>query len=96
MTWRKKYRWSRTWGDETGLDRKPHEDYVGWDGDLQIGRIYLDQQTLKAGRWHWSIQYPRGGRARQPNSGWEMTAAEAARVVEEAWDEQIRKLTGPA
>ncbi|WP_029620596.1 hypothetical protein [Pseudorhizobium marinum] len=90
MTWQKKYRWTRTWGDEIGLDRKSHEDYVGWDGDVQIGRIYLDQQTLKATQWHWAIQYPKGGKPWQQNSGWEETAAEAAKMVEECWDEQTR------
>ncbi|MFN7023701.1 MAG: hypothetical protein ACK4QP_04135 [Pseudorhizobium sp.] len=93
MDWQKKYRWSRTWGDELGLGSKPHEDYVAHDGESLIGR---DQQTLKAGKWMWSIQYPKAGMPMQPNSGWEPTAAEAAKVVEEAWDEQIRRLTGPA
>ena len=93
MTWQKKYHWTRTWGDETGLNRKPHEDYAGWDGEAQIGRIYLDQQTLKAGRWRWALQYPKGGKPYLPNNGWETTAGEAAKVVEECWDAQLRKLT---
>jgi hypothetical protein len=43
-------------GKETGLVGKLHEDYEAYDVETQIGRIYLDQQTLKAGRWYWSIQ----------------------------------------
>ena len=87
MTWQKKYRWSRTWGDETGIDGKPHEDYVGFDGDQNIGRIYLDQQTLKSGRWRWAGQYPAGTRTPlMPNTGWLPSAGEAARRVEDYWD----------
>jgi hypothetical protein len=33
MEWQKKYRWVRTWPGETGLDGKPHEDFVGYDGE---------------------------------------------------------------
>jgi hypothetical protein len=86
MEWQKKYRWTRTWGNETGLGGKLHEDYVGYDGDVQIGRIYLDQQTLKAGKWRWAIQYRRA--VRHISRTWETTAAEAAKVVEDLWDVQ--------
>jgi hypothetical protein len=92
MEWQKKYRWQRTWGSETGLNGKPHEDYEGFDGDVSIGRIYLDQQTLKAGKWRWAIQYPKGGKPHQPNSGWLESAAEAARHVEETWDKQKARI----
>ncbi|MBB3980073.1 hypothetical protein GGQ64_005320 [Rhizobium azooxidifex] len=88
MTWQKKFRWVRTWGDETGIDGKPHEDYQGFDGEVSIGRIYLDQQPLKAGKWFWAIQYPKGAKPWLPNSGWVPTAADAARMVEETWDRQ--------
>ncbi|TDK38765.1 hypothetical protein E2F50_01020 [Rhizobium deserti] len=60
MDWQKKYRWQRISGKETGLGGKLHEDFIGWDGETNIGRIYLDQQTLKAGKWRWAIQYPKG------------------------------------
>lgn len=56
--WQKKYRWRRTCGDETGVDGKPYEDYVGFDGDQIIGRIYLDRQALKAGQWRWGGNIP--------------------------------------
>ena len=92
MTWTKKYRWVRTWPGETGLDGKLLEDYIGYDGDTQIGRIYLDQQTLKKGKYFWAIQYPKGGKPYQPNSGWKDTAADAARHVEEVWDIQNERI----
>lgn len=92
MTWHKKYRWARTWGNETGLDGKPHEDYTGWDGEVNIGRIFFDQQTLKMGQWRWAIQYPKGGKPYQPNTGWAETSALAAQTVEEMWEKQKAKL----
>ena len=93
MAWQKKYRWTRTWPGETGIDGKLHEDYVGFDGEENIGRIYLDQQTLKAGRWRWAGQYPRGTREpMMPNNGWLDTAGAAARHVEEYWDKMKARL----
>jgi hypothetical protein len=93
MNWQKKYRWIRTWGSETGLNGLPHEDYSGYDGDQNIGRIYLDQQTLKAGKWRWAIQYPKGGQPWMPNTGWVDTAVEAAQNIEEVWDKQKARLS---
>lgn len=48
MTWQTKFRWVRTWG-QTGIDGKPHDDREGFDGEISIGRIYIDLQILKAG-----------------------------------------------
>ena len=86
MEWRKKYRWARTWQDERGIDGRPHEDYVGFDGDDMIGRIYLDVQTLKKGQWRWAAGYLKGVAPIMPHSGWLPTARDAARQVEEYWD----------
>jgi hypothetical protein len=91
--WQRKYRWTRTWPGETGIDGKPHEDYVGYDGDQNIGRIYQDLQTLKAGQWRWCAQWPRGLSPVMPHNGWLPTAGEAARRVEEYWD-RIRERAG--
>ncbi|WP_180605660.1 hypothetical protein [Agrobacterium vitis] len=41
MTWKKKYLWRRTWPDQPNSA----DDYVGYDGEEYIGRIYLDMQT---------------------------------------------------
>ncbi|CAN7386627.1 hypothetical protein [Neorhizobium sp. LjRoot104] len=72
------------------MDGKPHEDYVGYDGNAYIGRIYLDQQTLKAGKWRWAGGKPERCRTMMmPNSGWLPTAAEAARQVEDYWDAML-------
>jgi hypothetical protein len=88
--WQRKYRWVRTWPGETGLNGKPHEDYVGYDGNAYIGRIFLDQQTLKAGKWRWAGGMPKRCRTMMmPNSGWLPTAAEAAKQVEDYWDAML-------
>lgn len=70
----------------------PHEDYSGYDGDQYIGRIYLDQQSLKAGEWRWAGGRPKGCRSMTlPNAGWLPTSAEAAKMVEDYWDAMLKK-----
>lgn len=92
MEWQKKYQWRRTWGKEPGLNGEPHEDYIGHDGDQNIGRIYLDHQTLKAGTWRWAGGMPKGCRSMVlPNSGWLPTSAEAAKMVEDYWDKMLAR-----
>lgn len=87
MTCEKKYRWARTWGDETGLNGEPHEDYTGHDGPETIGQIYRDIETKKKGLWRWAGGFPKGCKQMaMPNEGWKPTSAEAARTVEEYWD----------
>ena len=80
MTWQKKYRWVRTWPGETGLNGEPHEDYIGFDGEQNIGRIYLDHQTLKAGKWRWCAKWPRGLLPIMPHNGWLATAGEGLAI----------------
>lgn len=87
MTWSKKYHWSRTWGAEAGLNRLPHEDFTAWDGEQIAGRVMLDQQTEKAGQWRWSGGYVPGVPPIMPHTGWKPTVEEAARQVEEWWDQ---------
>ena len=89
MDWQKKYRWTRTWGKEPGLNGEPHEDFAGYDGDQIIGRTYLDQQTLKAGKFFWAAYMPKSTPPLPtilPHSGWLPTSAEAAKRVEDYWD----------
>ena len=86
--WQKKYRWVRTWPDDTGRDGKPVEDYSAYDGDRYAGRIRLEQSNLKKGMWHWAGAYPRPmhGSPIMPNVGYKPSAAEAAKTVEDYWD----------
>jgi hypothetical protein len=95
--WQKKYRWRRTWPDETDLDGKPFEDYCAFDGDLNAGRIRLDRESLKKGQWRWSGSYPPSFRGSpiMPNAGYARTAADAAKAAEEYWDRmKSRRETG--
>lgn len=83
--WQKKYRWVTTWPGEG------HEDWSAYDGDLYIGRIHRDKTSLKAGMFIWA-----GGcsswwefRRPMPHSGWEVEALEAAKRVEDWYDEGL-------
>lgn len=93
MNWEKKYAWRRTWPDDRDRYGNPLEDYVAYDGRQYVGRIYLDEQNLKAGTWRWCGSYPMGFRtAIMPNNGWKPTAAEAAQTVEWYWDEMLNRI----
>lgn len=85
--WQKKYEWKRTWGDETGLDGKKHEDYSCFDGQY-AGRIFYERAGPTKGLWRWAGAYPKPmyGAPIMPNAGYSPTAAEAARTVEDYWD----------
>jgi O-methyltransferase involved in polyketide biosynthesis len=43
---------------------------------------------LEGGKWFWAMKYPKSGKHWLPKSGWALTAADAARLVEEIWDRQ--------
>jgi hypothetical protein len=82
-----RYQWRETWPGETGLDRKPQQDFCGRDGEMAVGRIIYERSGPKEGQWQWA-----GGHAAwmktivYPQSGWAKTAREAARMVEEQYD----------
>lgn len=86
--WQKKYRWVRTWGDETGIDGKPQEDYSAYDGDEYARRIRLELNGPTQGKWQWAGSYPTQmhGSPIMPNVGYCSTAALAAKAVEIYWD----------
>lgn len=93
--WQKKYRWVRTWGDETGIDGKPHEDYSAYDGDDYAGRIFYEPHGPTKGLWRWAGSYPRQllGAPLVPNSGYRPTSAAAAQAVEDYWDASKSMIT---
>lgn len=43
-----RYKWTYTWPGEN------HKDYVGYDGDRQIGRIFFDAAGPTKGLWRWA------------------------------------------
>jgi len=87
--WQKKYRWARTiFGDELPTERG-NQDYCGYDGEENIGRIFLETAGPTKGLWRWAGGRPTGFRGLpvMPNAGYKLTAEEAARTVEEYWDQ---------
>jgi hypothetical protein len=88
--WQRKYQWRLTWPGEAD------EDWAAYDGDLYIGRIHRDKTSLKAGMFIWA-----GGCSSwweferpMPQSGHEAEAWEAAKRVEDWYDEGVAR-AGP-
>jgi hypothetical protein len=89
-----RYRWKETWPGETGMDGKPLQDFAAWDGELQFGRISLDETSLKKGQWIWAISYiPWTRKAVFPHHGWAPNARDASRLVEETYD-KLKQMHG--
>lgn len=90
MTWQKKYSWRVTWPGEG------HEDYSAYDGDLYIGRIMLDTTTHgKAGSFMWSAgaRGPAFKKSVVPQQGWAQEHWQAAKAVED-WYDETRRMNG--
>lgn len=84
------YSWRVTWPDP--FDADTHKtDFCGWDGDVCIGRIRLEDRTPKKGQWQWSGQGPIPIKHRLlPQQGFVETAREASRKVEEYYHALMR------
>lgn len=93
-SWQKKYRWERTWGDETGINGEKHEDYAGFDGEDYIGRIRFEATGPTKDLWQWTGARPSPFRAEpiMPLAGYCKTAAEAAQTVERYWDQMKARI----
>lgn len=82
MNYDGKYRWRFTWGDAVGFGTSQN-DFTGYDGPFQIGRIYLDSPSQG---WRWVG----GGEPKTwpilPDQGHAQTMAEAIVCVEDFWD----------
>jgi len=49
VDWQKTYQWRVTWPGES------HEDWTGYDGDVDIGRVMRDKTTHTRRDWFmWS------------------------------------------
>lgn len=95
--WQKKYDWRRTWGDETGIDGKRHEDYSAYDNEEYAGRIFYESAGPTKGLWRWAGSYPKHRRVSPltPNAGYKPTAGEAAEAVETYWEAMKARLKPP-
>ncbi|TCR01049.1 hypothetical protein [Neorhizobium sp. JUb45] len=90
MAWQKKYRWAQTWPGE-GL-----EDWIGYDGDICIGRIMRDKTThSKKNHFMWSggAGGPTFNNRLLPHQGWEPEHWQAAKAVED-WYDKMRERNG--
>ncbi len=84
------YRWKETWPGESDPAGNPLQDFFGMDGDVIIGRIRLESHGPTANLWQWSGQ---GGKVRErllPHQGYEPTAREASRMVEDYYHRLMR------
>ena len=74
------YRWRRTWSGNAD------DDFIGFDGDQSIGRIFRIDHIQQKDKWFWLLGYP-GSRLRRecPASGWELTMRQAACRVERCY-----------
>ncbi|WP_341486873.1 hypothetical protein [Pararhizobium sp. A13] len=74
------YRWHRTWSG------KADDDFIGFDKELPIGRIFRIDNIQQNDKWFWLLGYP-GSRMRRecPASGWEETMRQAACRVERCY-----------
>lgn len=83
-----KYGWGRTWPGENGLDGRPLQDFIGFDGEVIIGRIRLEDSGPLRGQWQRSGQGPYRGIKRRllPHQGYSPTAREASRMAKDYCD----------
>jgi hypothetical protein len=88
MTYQPIYTWRRTKLDEH--DVPTDEDWMGWDGDVPIGRITKQPHGLKKDQWMWSGHGPRVRERVLPHQGYEAEGREAMRMVEEYYHRLMR------
>ena len=75
-----KYKWRHSWAG------KPGNDFVGFDGEKQIGRIFRIDEPWTKGKWFWLVATEGGDRMNWPPAGYEDTAKLAACRIEKIYD----------
>lgn len=75
-----KYKWRHSW------QGKPGDDFAGFDGPKQIGRIFKIDEPWSKGRWFWLVNTEGGERLNWPVAGYEELAEMAAFRVETVYD----------
>lgn len=86
-TWRRKYHWVLTWPGEE------KEDWSAYHDGLCIGRVSRDRTSLKRGMFLWSGNCSAWGQFQRPmpHSGRCVEAWEAAKAVEDWYDEGLAR-----
>jgi hypothetical protein len=79
-----RYKWRHSWKE------KPGNDFVGFDGERQIGRIFQINEPWTKERWFWIVHTEGGEKLNWPTAGYEVDAAYAACRVEMVYTHQQR------
>ncbi|MGF6174718.1 hypothetical protein ABIE33_003026 [Ensifer sp. 4252] len=80
------YRWVLTWPGEA------EHDFIGFDGDQLVGRIYRVDHSPLNGRWKWQVGRIPGVRENvMPHSGWADTARQAAAKTEQNFGQTMER-----
>lgn len=79
-----RYKWRHSWKE------KPGTDFVGFDGDLQIGRIFQIDEPWAKDRWFWIVHTEGEDRMNWPTAGREEFPAYAACRVEMVYENILR------
>lgn len=90
IPWKPKYEWRITWPGER------EKDWIAIHDRLEIGRVRLDRTSLKSGMYHWSGNCSCwwGFKRPMPQVGHEVEAWQAAKAVEDWYDDGCAK-SGP-
>jgi hypothetical protein len=88
-----RYKWRITWPDPGDADSHK-TDFSGWDEGICIGRITLQPHGLTKGTWMWSGHGPRVRERLFPHQGYQPTARDAARMVEDYYERLMAHNSG--
>lgn len=82
------YKWRGTKIDES--DQPTDLDWLGYDGEIIIGRIWFESSGPKSGQWRWSGHGPQVRHRVLPHQGFEAEPGEAMRKVEDYYRRLMR------
>jgi hypothetical protein len=72
----------------------PPTDYVAFDGEEIIGRVYRIKHGPDEGRWRWSMTVSRPGPTFTASNGTEARRGDAGRRIVEAYEAMRARIRG--
>jgi hypothetical protein len=72
----------------------PDTDFVAFDGEEIIGRVYRIRHGTEEGLWFWSMTVSRPGPTFNARGGTEAGRGDAGRRVVEAYEAMLRRTRG--
>ena len=72
----------------------PDTDFVAFDGEEIIGRVYRIRDGTEEGLWFWSMTVSRPGPTFNARGGTEARRGDAGRRVVEAYEAMLRRTRG--